>query len=144
MNWLISKPVITLDASKYWSVMVFIHKCINISDHFIRYWKFGQTSEPNFLNSKTLQRTYTTVNVLEGFRVRSKDRCYEYSPEASRRKSWDSGTNKLEGQLGEGQLGLVDINLSTQVIDGELNLSNAKMVKSLINETGWIRCVEMK
>ena len=41
MDWLISKPVITLDASKYWSVMVFIHKCINISDHFIRYWKFG-------------------------------------------------------------------------------------------------------
>ena len=41
MNWLISKPVITLDAFKYWSVMVFIHKCINISDHFIRYWKFG-------------------------------------------------------------------------------------------------------
>ena len=73
--------------------------------------------------------------------MRSKDRCYEYSPEASRRKSWDSGTNKLEGQLGEGQLGegqlgLVDINLLTQVIDGELNLSNAKMVKSLINETG--------
>ena len=81
---------------------------------------------------------------MEGFRVMSKDRCYEYSPEASRRKSWDSGTKKLEGQLGEGQLGLVDINLLAQVIDGELNLSNAKMVKSLIDETGWIRCVEMK
>lgn len=71
--------------------------------------------------------------------MRSKDRCYEYSPEASRRKSWDSGTKKLEGQLG-----LVDINLLAQVIDGELNLSNTKMVKSLINETGCIRCVEMK
>lgn len=68
--------------------------------------------------------------------MRFKDRCYEYSPEASRRKSWDSGTKKLEGQLGEGQLGLVDINLLAQVIDGELNLFNTKMVKSLKNETG--------
>lgn len=76
--------------------------------------------------------------------MRFKDRCYEYSPEASRRKRWDSGTKKLEGQLGEGQLGIVDINLLAQVIDGELNLSNTKMVKSLINETGCIRCVGMK
>lgn len=36
------------------------------------------------------------------------------------------------------------MNLLAQVIDGELNLSNTKMVKSLINETGCIRCVEMK